>query len=270
MENWPSFPSRYFRCGSRTVEPNGVDRKSWRWAPSRCRMPPPPPPCSPSVAPLPPPCSWTPGCRLQSPPPLPYSLSQASWPTRRACQPISPLPRLQPSRHPCPPLSSTPRHWDTAPTCPTWAQCAHRPPCTSAQLIPGTPVSPLWGWRPRNIFSRLGRHGDAVEKDAVDSALFWKTLHHSFLLMGFFSPRRKICNWYCGILDFILFYFFYHDVAILFLFLYQFFFTVLYKKQTMGMKNNLKNIYNFIYSEYPWKGFWTAFKMLKGRLCETA
>lgn len=190
MENIPYFPSLYFRCGSRTVEPSGVDRRSWRWAPSRCRMPPPPPPCSPLVGPLPPPwaplaCSWTPGSPPLSPPPIPCSLSQASLPARRACQPISLLPRLRPSRHPCPPLSSTPRHWDMAPTCPTWAQCARRPPCTSARQIPGTPVSPLWGWRPRNIFSRLGRHGDAVEKDGG----LWTLLEKHFtllLLMGFF------------------------------------------------------------------------------------
>lgn len=153
-----------FRFGSKTGEPSGVDRRSWRWAPSSFRIPL-PRLCSLSVV-LPPAlwapgCSWSPGSPPRSPPPLRCSRSRASSATRKASQALTRLLLLRPCPLPCHHPSSTPQPWDTALTCLTSALCACRPRHTSAQLIRGTPVLLHWGWRLRSTFSLLGRHGDA-------------------------------------------------------------------------------------------------------------
>lgn len=152
-----------FRFGSKTGERSGVDRRSWRWAPSSFRTPL-PRLCSLSVV-LPPAlwapgCSWSPGSPPRSPPPLRCSRSRASSATRRASQALTRLLLLLPCPLPCRHPSSTPHPWDTALTCLTSALCASRPRHTSAQLIRGTPVLLHWGWRLRSTFSLLGRHGD--------------------------------------------------------------------------------------------------------------
>lgn len=168
---WWSF----FRCGSKTVEPSGVVRRSWRWAQSSCRTPR-PPLCSPSAAPPPGPwapgCSWTPGSPPRSAPLPPCSPCQASWAAPRASQALTLLLLLLPCLHPCRPPSSTPRLWDTGLIWPTSALCAPHPRRTSAQLTRGTRVLPLWGWRPRSTFSLWGRRGDAERSFKTDRNLW--------------------------------------------------------------------------------------------------
>lgn len=132
-----------FRCGSKTGEPNGAVRRSWRWAPSSCRTPL-APLCSPSAAPPRGPwargCSWTPGSPPRSAPPPPCSPCQAS--ARRASRALTLHLLLLPCLHPYRPPFSTHQLWDMALTWPTSALCAPHHRRTSAQLTQGTQVLP--------------------------------------------------------------------------------------------------------------------------------